>query len=143
MTLFTNQRETILTASPGLSVCDSANAGLFDHAPRARNTDPETSHTAAAKAREKAISDRQEIVRVLRLHGPLGKDGIARFSSNLAGVEVARRTTDLVKDGLIQKTGKSVLSDKGCPEAEYAAAAAGCCSIGQVDAARNAMELRS
>ena len=50
--------------------------------------------------------------------GALGKDGIAA-RTGLTGVAVARRTAELQRAGLIQPTGKTVLSTAGRPEREW------------------------
>jgi len=90
--------------------------------PRARRTDPATSHEAAAAARELVMRHRAAIVACLQAHGPLGKDGIAA-RTRLTGVAVARRMCTLQADGLVRLTGKNVLSTAGCNEREWEAVA--------------------
>lgn len=89
--------------------------------PLARRTDPVTSHQAAAKAQELQAQHHQVIVACLTRHGALGKDGIAA-RTGLTGVAVARRTAELERAGLIQPTGKTVLSTAGRHEREWRAA---------------------
>lgn len=56
----------------------------------------------------------------MQQHGALGKDGIAQ-RTNLDGVAVARRLTELQRAGLICTTGKTVQSTAGRAEREWAA----------------------
>ena len=91
---------------------------LFDISPLARRTDPATSHQAAASAKELQAQHHRVIVACLKRHGPLGKDGVAS-RTGLTGVAVARRTAELQRAGLIQPTGKTVLSTAGRPEREW------------------------
>ena len=93
---------------------------LFD-LPQARRRDPATSHQAAASAKELQAQHHRVIVDCLKRHGALGKDGIAA-RTGLTGVAVARRTAELERAGLIQPTGKTVLSTAGRPEREWRAA---------------------
>lgn len=81
-------------------------------APAARRRDPETSHQAAAQAKELAARHNRVILYVLREHGPRGKDGIAQLAM-LEGVQVARRLSELHKAGKVIPTGETVLSDTG------------------------------
>jgi predicted transcriptional regulator len=89
--------------------------------PRARTSDPETSHEAAASARELAVKHQALILECLKKHGPLGKDGIAA-RTRLDGVQTCRRLTELERAGLIQWTGECVLSTAGRKEREWRAA---------------------
>ena len=93
---------------------------VFD-APMARRSDPETSHIAAANAKQLQAQHHGIIVAALERHGSLGKDGIAA-RTGLTGVAVARRTAELLRAGLIRPTGKTVLSTAGRPEREWEAA---------------------
>lgn len=92
---------------------------LFD-APRARRRDPETSHQAAAAARELAAGHYRLILNVLNAVGPLGKDGIGARTS-LTGVQVCRRLTEMERMALIVPTGKNVTSTAGRAEREWRA----------------------
>jgi hypothetical protein len=100
---------------------EHAQLPLFGLEPQARRSDPPTSHQAAASARELQAQHHQVIVACLKRHGALGKDGIAA-RTGLTGVAVARRTAELQRAGLIQPTGKTVLSTAGRPEREWKAA---------------------
>jgi len=86
--------------------------------PMARSSDPSTSHGAADAAKALQARHHRIILQTLRVHGPLGKDGIAA-RSHLEGVAVARRTTELARAGLIRETGKKVLSTAGRLEREW------------------------
>ena len=94
---------------------------LFDAPPAARQSDPPTSHAAAAEAHEVRSRHHGLILDCLRTHGPLGKDGIAA-RTKLTGVAVARRTVELERSGLIRATGRTVPSTAGRQEREW------CCS---------------
>ena len=87
-------------------------------APAARRRDPETSHQAAAQAKELAARHHRVILYVLREHGPRGKDGIAKLAM-LEGVQVARRLSELHKAGKVVPTGATVQSDTGRGEREW------------------------
>lgn len=86
--------------------------------PAARRRDPETSHIAAAAARDLQARHQQMILDCLRKHGPLGKDGIAACT-RIDGVAVARRTVELQRARLIELTGRTVQSTAGRPEREW------------------------
>jgi predicted ArsR family transcriptional regulator len=86
--------------------------------PRARNSDPATSHSAALQARELAVKHQGLILACLFKHGPLGKDGIAA-RTRLDGVAVCRRLSELERGGLIRPTGKTVQSTAGRAEREW------------------------
>ena len=91
----------------------------FDVEPGARRSDPETSHLAAAQAKELAARHHRLILDVLQQHGPLGKDGIAARLRGLDGVAVCRRLTELQRIGKIQPTGRNVQSTAGRAEREW------------------------
>ena len=87
--------------------------------PRARNSDPLTSHLAAAQVTT-ATDHYTAIHEALTLYGPAGKDGIAA----LAGLEpsqVARRLPEMRRIGLVGLTGETVQSRSGRAEREWAA----------------------
>ena len=88
--------------------------------PRARREDPATSHAAADEARELAQRHARIIVQCLKDCGPLGKDGIGARTM-LTGVQIARRTVELERSGLIRWTGKTVKSTAGRGEREWQA----------------------
>jgi predicted ArsR family transcriptional regulator len=91
--------------------------------PAARRTDPTTSHQAAASARELREQHHSVILAALRAHGPAGKDRIAALT-RLTGVQICRRLIELQRDGLIQPTGRTVLSTAGRNEREWEALSA-------------------
>jgi len=90
---------------------------------RARNADPMTSHMAAASMTEAAQAHYQQIIDCLKRFGPLGKDGIALYANingSADGNAVARRLPELEKLGLVEQTGKLVVSKSGRKEREWA-----------------------
>ena len=93
---------------------------VIDFEPMARATDPITSHMAASEAKELAVRHHGLIVNVLRQHGPLGKDGIAKLTG-LESNQVARRLNEMKVIGLISLTGKKVKSNSGRNEREWTA----------------------
>lgn len=86
--------------------------------PMARRRDPQTSHMAAAQAKELAARHHRIILKALELHGPAGKDRIASLTS-LTGVAVCRRLSELHKAGKIAPTGRNVQSTAGRAEREW------------------------
>jgi predicted ArsR family transcriptional regulator len=94
---------------------------LLDSTPRARRTDPITSHEAAASAKDLQAKHHRLIVACLKEHGPLGKDGIAARTS-ITGVAVCRRLSELEHGGLIAPTGRTVKSTAGRNEREWRSA---------------------
>jgi predicted ArsR family transcriptional regulator len=88
---------------------------IFDSAPAARRTDPRTSHEAAASAKDLQARHHRIILACLRDHGPASKDRIASLT-NLTGTQVARRTTELERAGLIRDTGDKARSTAGRAE---------------------------
>lgn len=93
----------------------------FPDVPRARRSDPVTSHQAADSAKELRQRHHKLILAALREHGALGKDGIGARTS-LTGVQVCRRLDELHDLKLIRLTGKTVLSTAGRNEREWEAA---------------------
>lgn len=89
---------------------------MFSDFPRARVTDPWTSHAAAEKVA--GAQHFEQIIATLRQHGALGKDGIARLSG-LRPDQVWRRLSEMEKLGLISQTGRTVKSDAGRQEREW------------------------
>lgn len=91
--------------------------------PRARNTDPSTSHMAAASVKVSAAIHHELIVDCLKRYGPMGKDTIAaraNINGSADGNAVARRLPELEKLGLVEQTGRLVLSKSGRKEREWA-----------------------
>jgi predicted ArsR family transcriptional regulator len=86
--------------------------------PRARRCDPATSHEAAERSIDLAAQHQMTIIKCLKAHGPLGKDGIAS-RSRLTGVQVARRLPELKSMGLVKLSGQRVASTSGRSEREW------------------------
>ena len=87
--------------------------------PRARSSDPITSHQAAASAKELAKEHHALILRMLRC-GPGGADDIAaRTCGKLSGHQVNKRLGELGKAGAIRLTGKTVQSTSGRAQREW------------------------
>lgn len=91
---------------------------MFD-APRARRSDPDTSHEAAESAKELAARHHRMILSALSI-GPCGKDRIATRTA-LNGVQVCRRLSEMERAGLIKPTGRNVKSTAGRNEREWTA----------------------
>ena len=87
--------------------------------PRARNTDPVTSHIAA-DAVDFAGAHYKAIYEALLLAGPSGKDRIANLA-NLDPVQVARRIPEMRKMGMVVLTGELVMSRSNRSEREWQA----------------------
>ena len=87
--------------------------------PRARNSDPATSHAAAA-ALTTATDHYTAIHEALTLHGPAGKDRIAALAG-LDPSQVARRLPEMRRLGLVGLTGETVQSRSGRAEREWQA----------------------
>lgn len=85
--------------------------------PRARWSDPSTSHAAAASAKDLASQHHILILGALR-RGPAGKDRIAVITK-LTGVQVCRRLGELERSRAIRPTGKTVTSTAGRQEREW------------------------
>lgn len=65
----------------------------------ARNTDPETSHMAAQRVREFAVTHQGDILRILSLKGPMTVDQIAN-ESGLPSQAVNKRLPEMQRLGL-------------------------------------------
>lgn len=92
----------------------------FDFGHPARATDPDTSHMAAD-----SLSFRNAHFKAILhvLTEPLGKSKIALYSG-LDGAQVCRRLTEMARlppygPGLIEPTGRKVLSDSNRMEREW------------------------
>jgi predicted ArsR family transcriptional regulator len=85
---------------------------------RARIVDPITSHMAAESVADVTKGHMEVICACLKKYGPLGKDGIARYSG-LRNDQVWRRLPELQKMGLIELTGKTARSNSGRSEREW------------------------
>lgn len=81
----------------------------------ARKTDPAESHIAA-----NMLSFRNKHFKAILhvLTEPMGKDKIAQYSG-LTGAQVDRRMPEMLKAGLVELTGRKVLSDAKRPEREW------------------------
>ena len=89
--------------------------------PMARRTDPETSHQAAAQAKELAARHARMILATLEAHGPCGKDRIGALTT-ITGHAVGKRLSEMERMGLIVLTGRTVRSASGRQEREWRAA---------------------
>ena len=87
--------------------------------PRARNSDPATSHAAAAQVTT-ATDHYTAIHEALTLYGPAGKDKIAALAG-LDPSQVARRLPEMRRLGLVGLTGETVQSRSGRAEREWQA----------------------
>jgi hypothetical protein len=87
--------------------------------PRARNSDPATSHMAAA-AVTSADDHYTRIHEALMVFGPAGKDKIAALAG-LDPSQVARRLPEMRRLGLVGLTGETVQSNSGRAEREWQA----------------------
>jgi predicted ArsR family transcriptional regulator len=85
---------------------------------RARANDAITSFKAADSVKDMCKQHHDLIVACLSKIGPLGKDGIAKYTG-LQSNQVARRLHELQKLGLIELTGKEVKSNSGRNEREW------------------------
>jgi hypothetical protein len=75
----------------------------FDAPPRARKTDPTTSHEAARRAELFATSHAERIVCALRMRGPSTAHELEPHT-RLNYVQIDRRMHELVKAGRIKRT---------------------------------------
>jgi DNA-binding MarR family transcriptional regulator len=82
-----------------------------------RKDDPFTSKLAAEQV-DFRVHHFDQILAVLVLHGPQGKDGIADRSM-LDPNQVARRLKEMMKQGLVKLTGKTVKSKSNREEREW------------------------
>ena len=85
---------------------------------RARSNDPITSFKAADSIKETAKMHGDLIVACLRNLGPMGKDGIAKYTG-LESNQVARRLKELQTSGFITTTGREVKSNSNRSEREW------------------------
>jgi len=85
---------------------------------RARANDPITSFKAAALVEDMSKQHHDLIVAALKNIGPLGKDGISKFTG-LEPNQVARRLKELQTLDRIELTGNQVKSNSGRAEREW------------------------
>ncbi len=83
----------------------------------ARRSDPQTSKAAGQASRAFAGGHCRLILDALAI-GPGTKDSIAA-RCGLTEQQVARRMHELVRGGLVERTGREVMSASGCMEHEY------------------------
>ena len=88
---------------------------LLDDGPRARQSDPWTSHAAAHRAAEFAGTHTDIILACLMRHGPQTIDEIAKRTP-LNSVQIARRLSECDRRGLAEPTGLCRMSASGRPE---------------------------
>lgn len=84
----------------------------------ARRRDPATSHAAAARADEMRGDHHARILAALKDIGPAGKDRIGK-RVGLSGVAVARRLSELEREGLARPTGDTEPSETGRAERRW------------------------
>ncbi len=92
---------------------------IFPNFPRVRTTDPLTSFEAAESIKPVVNKHYDIILECLQTYGALGKDGISSLTK-LESNKVARRLNEMQKIGLIYLTGKTVKSNSGRNEREWA-----------------------
>ena len=85
--------------------------------PRARVSDPITSHQAAASAKDLAAQHHILILGALR-RGPAGVDRIAAITK-LTTYQVSKRMAELERSGAARLTGKTVQSTSGRGQREW------------------------
>jgi predicted ArsR family transcriptional regulator len=73
--------------------------------PKARATDPVTSHDAADEAQQIAAHHRAMVLQALKRHGAQTAAEIADVTP-LDSVQATRRLSDLLSDGLVTDTGQ-------------------------------------
>jgi predicted ArsR family transcriptional regulator len=91
--------------------------------PNARYSDPITSKQAASQAVALQADHCALILACLKRHGPASKDRIAALT-RLTGTQVARRTVELSRAGLIRDTGTKAPSTAGRQERVWGAVGA-------------------
>jgi hypothetical protein len=92
---------------------------VFPDFPRVRTTDPLTSFEAAESIKPVVNKHYDIILGCLQTYGALGKDGISSLTK-LESNQVARRLNEMQKIGLIHLTGRTVKSNSGRNEREWA-----------------------
>ncbi len=99
-----------------MSLKNSYNREAFN---RARLGDPETSKKAGESVKNSAYVHAEIIYWCLHKYGPMGKDQIKKLCVFKDGSTVTRRLPELQKMGLIEPTGKEVVSESGRREREW------------------------
>lgn len=90
--------------------------------PRARKSNPATSHEAAISAKELQAQHCRTIVGALKRYGPSGVDRIAALT-RLTSYQCSKRMAELERAGLAKLTGQNVKSLSGRDQREWMAAA--------------------
>jgi len=83
--------------------------------PRARSTDPWTSHAAAMEAHQLSHIQQRIVLHLLKTHGPMTCDEIAAHAG-IDRVRISRRVPELVERGLARDSGSS----RKAPSGRYA-----------------------
>jgi DNA-binding MarR family transcriptional regulator len=99
-----------------MSLKSSYNREVFN---RARLGDPETSKRAGESVKGSAYVHAEMIYWCLNKYGPMGKDQIKKLCVFKDGSTVTRRLPELQKMGLIEPSGKEVMSESGRREREW------------------------
>ena len=86
--------------------------GLPLFPPKARNSDPDTSHEAAESMEGDAKAQRQRILAYLRYHGPHTADCLDAFLG-LRDTSAGRRLPELKEMGLVEMTTMKALTRSG------------------------------
>ncbi len=94
---------------PGDST-DPAQLGMFE--PRARTTDPQTSHEAAASMADAAGRQRAMVLLVLRDHGPQTADAVDAIleGEGWKRTTAGRRLPELMEIGQVERTDEKRLT---------------------------------
>ena len=85
---------------------------LLDDGPRARQSDPATSHAAAARVAEFAGTHAEIILQCLTRHGPQTVDQIAA-RTRLFSQQINKRLPELDRQGRVEPTGLARASASG------------------------------
>lgn len=88
--------------------------------PLARNSDPITSHLAADRVHEFALSHQEQIVSCLIAHGPMGAEAIESWLK-IPSYSIRKRLPELERIGQAKPTGKLLRTTSGRQEREWAA----------------------
>lgn len=89
--------------------------GMFDQppeAPKARNSDPDTSHEAAKSMTDEAATQRRQILEHLEAHGPQTADALDEALS-FRLTSAGRRMSELLRKALVRRTGEKEMTRSG------------------------------
>lgn len=86
--------------------------------PRVRSTDPITSHLAAARVDEFALSHQEQIVSCLIAHGPMGAEAMESWLK-IPSYSIRKRLPELERMGQVKPTGKLLRTSSGRREREW------------------------